>query len=393
MKKIILLILMISFAVTGYAKKNPEELNKRTEFYYKLGCKALKHKDMEKAEECFLEATKTIFKTTVSWSVLTRDSYPNLANYDIGKIAEGRRHDLAYDVENIKNLPNDNFWKVFYYKGFSEINLLHYNCIDFMHESDVPGVDKDTLLRIYNSTKDCEKLKSLIINSLNQAISLYDNYQSHMLLCIYLGSNVESGDEERKKAIDAALLRNDKYIAKKIEKNLVHYLYIAGKNEEALYHLKRIQEYEPDEEIEKEIMELNEKVEFEKAKKKAYYEERKKYKSWNNLYNYLATGNVGLYGPYEKRYIPFEEGDIVEAQLMQLEAIDVDIVPGGYAYLVSSCGYSNFSKCCYIISKKQLVFGMAAMVGEKLKRIQCIGTAQYKSGYSIVDTYVFNVIE
>ncbi|MCM1236462.1 MAG: hypothetical protein NC489_40805, partial [Ruminococcus flavefaciens] len=159
--------------------------------------------------------------------------------------------------------------------------------------------------------------------------------------------------------------------------------------------LKRIQEYEPDEEIEKKIMELNEEIEFEKAKKNAYYEERKKYKykSWDNLYNYLATGNVGLYRPDERRYVPFEKGDVVEARLMLLEAIDVDIVPGGYSYLVSSYGYSSVSKCCYIISKERLVFGMAAMVGEKLKRIQCVGTAQYKSGYSIVDTYVFNVIE
>lgn len=110
--------------------------------------------------------------------------------------------------------------------------------------------------------------------------------------------------------------------------------------------------------------------------------------SWENLRKFL------WYGGYAS-HIPIEKGDRILVPQYLMSIVDVDVVNGNYSYLFTSTGISEISQYAYIITKRQLASvrnAAANLVIEPLV-IQCEGTASYRRGVSVVDTYVFSLVE
>lgn len=118
------------------------------------------------------------------------------------------------------------------------------------------------------------------------------------------------------------------------------------------------------------------------------HEEQQKEKpsrqTWENLSKFL------WYGSYAS-HVPLEKGDKISIPEYLISIVDVDVVNGNYSYLFTSTGISEISQYAYIITKRQLA-SIRNLVTEPVV-IQCEGTASYKRGLSIVDTYVFTLVE
>lgn len=328
--------------------------------YYKAGCKALDKGKIEKAENEFLEAININVENAKGMFIMNNPDFSTAT--------------FEYDVRQAKEAAPKNDWKVYYYKGLLEANII----FDYKTSMYVGGV-------IRSVSKD------FAIETLKKSISLYDNYQSHIVL-YFLGVK-----GERNKAIQLAqnigcneAVGNIEYgigIAWEEEENL----------EEALVHYKKSQEYlwksETNEKI-KHLSKIIEKMPELKKQGVTYQEyekqqrEKEARQTWENLRSFLWYGNYAS-------HIPLEKGDKILVPQYLMSIVNVNVVNGGYSYLFTSTGISEISQYAYIITKRQLASVRNAatnLVTEPLV-IQCEGTASYKRGVSVVDTYVFSLVE
>lgn len=335
--------------------------------YYNAGCKALKKGKIEKAENNFLEAI----------------------NIRLEKEIKMHRVDFStqsctYDIKQAKETDPKNDWRVYYYKGLLESNLI-YDYRSFLLVPDEKGASSF----IENASKE------LAIETLKKSISLHDNYQSHILL-VFL--DIEG---EHIKALQLAKNMGYKEVAGNIEYGIGFAFESKEDFEEALVHYRNSLEYSwqagTDKKI-KSIIELMSKLKeqgitYQEYKRRKQEDEKRQReiatrRTWENLRKFL------WYGGYAS-HIPIEKGDRILVPQYLMSIVDVDVVNGNYSYLFTSTGISEISQYAYIITKRQLASvrnGAANLVIEPLV-IQCEGTASYRRGVSVVNTYVFSLVE
>lgn len=328
--------------------------------YYKEGCKALGKGKIEKAENKFIEAINISIRTTKSMFIMNSPDFSTAT--------------FEYDVKQASMAEPKNDWRVYYYKGLLEANMI----FDYKINMYVGG-------RIYNVSKE------LSISTLKKSISLYDNYQSHIALS-FLGI-----EGEKNKAIQLARNIGCNEAAGNIEYGIGIFYEKKNDFEKALVHYKNSLEYLWKSETNEKIKKLSKFIEtMPKLKEQGItyqeYEKQQNEKtarqSWENLRKFL------WYGGYAS-HIPIEKGDRILVPQYLMSIVDVDVVNGNYSYLFSSTGISEISQYAYIITKRQLASvrnGAANLVTEPLV-IQCEGTASYRRGVSVVNTYVFSLVE
>lgn len=126
-----------------------------------------------------------------------------------------------------------------------------------------------------------------------------------------------------------------------------------------------------------------------KRKLKKYgFSSMEEWESWktrcspSNLYNSLIMGNN----------LPFVKGDITFIEKYRLTIRHVDIVEGGYSYLIS---LPDMDKCCSVISSHQLRYAGGNYDGLIIEPmlLKYIGKGQYRKGYSIFDCDTFALLE
>ena len=102
----------------------------------------------------------------------------------------------------------------------------------------------------------------------------------------------------------------------------------------------------------------------------------------SNLYKSLIMGNN----------YPFVKGDITFIEKYRLTIRHVDIVEGGYSYLIS---LPDMDKCCSVISSHQLRYAGGNYDGLIIEPmlLKYIGKGQYRKGYSIFDCDTFALLE
>lgn len=102
----------------------------------------------------------------------------------------------------------------------------------------------------------------------------------------------------------------------------------------------------------------------------------------SNLYKSLMMGNN----------YPFVKGDITFIEKYRLTIRHVDIVEGGYSYLIS---LPDMDKCCSVISSHQLRYAGGNYDGLIIEPmlLKYIGKGQYRKGYSIFDCDTFALLE
>lgn len=110
--------------------------------------------------------------------------------------------------------------------------------------------------------------------------------------------------------------------------------------------------------------------------------------NWNNLYISLSAGSYA-------NKIPFVEGDIVFVKEIFLLTIEYMRDTGKeYLYLITA-GKNQISKCCMIVSERQLNYQMSyygAFITEPLL-LKYIGQNQYQQGYRTQNCDVFIILE
>lgn len=101
-----------------------------------------------------------------------------------------------------------------------------------------------------------------------------------------------------------------------------------------------------------------------------------------NFYNSLIMGNN----------FPFVKGDITFVEKYILTIRHIDIVEGGFSYLISMSG---MDKCCSVVSRHQLKYAGGNYDGLILETmlLKYIGKGQYRQGYSILDCDTFVLLE
>lgn len=115
------------------------------------------------------------------------------------------------------------------------------------------------------------------------------------------------------------------------------------------------------------------------------------YKTWKSNFNKLYVSlNIGNY----LHSSPFNIGDLtfLEKNLFSIE--DMTFSNGKYKYLVTA-SKNQLSKCCIIISKKELnhiLYNGNAVITELLL-LKCIGQEEYKSGYNIYKADVWESLD
>ncbi|MDE7290941.1 MAG: hypothetical protein K2N58_02745 [Treponemataceae bacterium] len=327
--------------------------------YYKAGCKALNKGKIEKAEDKFLEAINVSLETVDK--VIFRKSNFSTATF-------------KYDIEKAGETTSKNDWRVYYYKGLLEANII----FDYKNSNYVSG-------EIENVSKD------LAIATLKKSVSLYDNYQSHIVL-YFLGVK-----GERNKAIQLAQNIGCNEAAGNIEYGIGLIWEKEENLEEALVHYKKSKEYLWKSETNEKIKNLSKIIEMiPKLKEQGItyheYEKRQRQRAtrqtWKNLSDFLLMGNYAS-------YVPLEKGDRISVSQYLISMVDIDVVNGNYSYLFTATGASSISQCAYIITKRQLEimpYSDTNLVMEPVV-IQCEGTASYKRGVSVVNTYVFSLVE
>lgn len=328
--------------------------------YYKTGCKALDKGKIEKAEKEFLEVINANIRYANSMFIMNNSNFSTAV--------------LEYDIKQAGETTPKNNWRVYYYKGLLEANMV----LDYKTNMYVRGL-------INNVSED------QAIATLKKSISLYDNYQSHIVLS-FLGM-----DGEKTKAIQLAKNIGCNEAAGNIEYGIgIAWEKQEGKEnnlEEALIHYKKSLEYvwksETNEKIKNlsKIIEIMPKLKEQGISYQEYekqQEEKATRQTWENLRRFLSMGNYAS-------YVPLEKGDRISIPEYLISIVDVDVVNGNYSYLFTSTGISEISQYAYIITKRQLA-SIRNLVTEPVV-IQCEGTASYKRGLSIVDTYVFTLVK
>ena len=325
--------------------------------YYNVGCKALKKGKIEKAENNFLEAINISIRKVKNAFIINKSNFSTAT--------------FEYDVKQASEAEAKNDWRVYYYKGLLEANMI----FDYKTNSYVE-------VEINNASKE------LSISTLKKSISLYDNYQSRIALS-FLGI-----EGEKNKAIQLAKNIGSNEAAGNIEYSIGIFYERKNDFEEALVHYKNSLEYLWKSETNEKIKNLNKKIELASELKEqgiTYQEYERKQsriatrRSWKNLENFLL-------GNYYASHIPPEKGDKISVPQSRISLADVDVVDGHYSYLFTAYGDSVISKYAYIVTKTPLRTYYLNLVREPLV-IQCEGTASYKHGVSVVDTYVFSLVE
>lgn len=119
----------------------------------------------------------------------------------------------------------------------------------------------------------------------------------------------------------------------------------------------------------------------------AEYDKYQQRISADNLIGYLQVGSFEF-----SNGVPFEIGDeilIKSTDSEKLQIVDVSETEGKYIFLVEPFRPYEFSKCCYIISNQNNLYGEY--------KLKCIGMDNYTTfnnyGASKVNTYVFLLID
>ncbi|MDE6720481.1 MAG: hypothetical protein K2J68_11570, partial [Treponemataceae bacterium] len=285
--------------------------------YYKAGCKALDKGKIEKAEKEFLEAININVENTKGMFIMNNPNFSTAT--------------FEYDVRQAKETMPKNDWRVYYYKGLLEANII-FDCKTSMY---IDGV-------IRSVSKD------FAIETLKKSISLYDNYQSHIVL-YFLGVK-----GERNKAIQLAQNIGCNEAVGNIEYGIGIALEEKENLEEALVHYKKSQEYLWKSETNEKIKNLSKIIKIAPQLKEQgvtyqEYEKQQREKetrqTWENLRKFL------WYGSYAS-HVPLEKGDRILVPQYLMSIVDVDVVKGNYSYLFTSTGISEISQCAYIITKR-----------------------------------------
>ena len=138
---------------------------------------------------------------------------------------------------------------------------------------------------------------------------------------------------------------------------------------------------------EKARAEIELKRERENKLKKYGFSSMEEWEDWKircsptNLYRSLTIGAESS----------FIVGDITYIKEYTLSIRHLDVISGGYSYLIS---FPGLSKCCNVISMHQLSYmgGYDNLVSESML-LRFVGKGQYRQGYSIVDCDTFALVE